>query len=74
VRFRLLARRGLLALIAVLYAVSIPWYRASDATPAIWLGLPDWVAVAGICYVAVAVCNAIAWLLAEVRDDGEAPE
>jgi negative regulator of sigma E activity len=74
VSFRTLARRALLTLIAVLYAISIPWYRDSDATPEIWLGLPDWVTVAVICYVAAAVCNAVAWLLADVRDDSEAPE
>ena len=65
-------RRILLALIGVLYAVSIPWYREADDTPAIWLGLPDWVAVAVLCYVAVAFCNALAWLLTDVPDEPEA--
>lgn len=63
-------RRVLLALIAILYVVSIPWYRSGDAQPAVVLGLPDWVAVALGCYVAVAVLNAIAWLLTDVPDPG----
>jgi hypothetical protein len=54
--------------IAVLYVVSIPWYRRGGDAPALWLGLPDWVAVAVGCYLAVAVPNAAAWLLAEVPD------
>ena len=64
-------RRVLLALIALLYVVSIPWYRASGAEPAIWLGLPDWVAVAVGCYVAIAVLNCAAWLLADFEDPPE---
>ena len=32
------------------------------------LGLPDWVAVALVCYAAAAVCNALAWLLTDVPD------
>lgn len=63
-------RRALLGAIAVLYIVSVPWYRSAGAEPALVLGLPDWVAVALGCYVAVAVLNALAWLLAEVRDPG----
>ena len=66
-------RRALLAAIGVLYVVSIPWYRTPGAEPELWLGLPDWVAVAVGCYAAVAVLNAAAWLLSDVRDgaDGE---
>jgi len=63
-RFRLL----LLAIIAVLYLISIPWYREAGEAPAIWLGLPDWVAVAIGCYFAAAVLNAVAWLLTDVPD------
>ncbi len=39
------------------------------------LGLPDWVAVAVLCYVAAAVLNAAAWLLTDVPDasDGDGP-
>ncbi len=61
-------RRALLLVIAALYVLSIPWYRETDAEPAIWLGLPDWVAVALGCYVAVAVLNACAWLLTDIQD------
>ncbi len=65
-------RRALLLAIAVLYAVSIPWYRPTGAEPELWLGLPDWVAVALLCYVGVAALNCVAWLLTDVRDpDGE---
>jgi len=63
-------RIGLLTVIALLYVLSIPWYRPSGAESAIWLGVPDWVAVALVCYVAVALLNALAWLLTDVRDDG----
>lgn len=68
---RRLLRRVLLTVIAVLYGVSIPWYRAPDPSPATWLGMPDWAAVAVLCYVAVAVCNSLAWLLTDVPDEPE---
>lgn len=61
-------RLGLLALIGLLYLVSVPWYRSSDAPFRVLFGLPDWVAVSLGCYVAVAVLNAIAWLLTDVPD------
>ena len=64
-RFRLL----LIALIGVLYVISIPWYREAGEPPAIWLGLPDWVAVALGCYIAAAVLNAVAWLLTDIPDE-----
>jgi hypothetical protein len=64
-RFRL----ALIAIIAVLYLISIPWYREAGEAPAIWLGLPDWVAVALGCYFAAAVLNAVAWLLTDVPDE-----
>ena len=54
-----------------LYVISIPWYREAGQTPAIWLGLPDWVAVAVLCYVAAAACNALAWLVTDVPDEPE---
>jgi len=50
-----------LAFIA-LYAVSIPWYRASGTIPEIWFGLPDWVVVATIAHVLVAALCSIVWL------------
>ncbi len=68
VRRRRRARRVLIAAILVLYALSIPWYRATGEPVALILGLPDWVAVAIGCYVGVAFLNAAAWLLADVPD------
>ena len=55
----------------MLYVLSVPWYRDTDAPLRLLFGLPDWVAVALGCYVAVAVLNAVAWLLTEIPD-GEA--
>lgn len=66
-------RRVLLVLIVLLYAVSIPWYRPSGEVPAIWLGLPDWVTTALLCYAAAAVLNAAAWLMTDVRDEPSRP-
>ena len=62
-------RRICLGLIGVLYVLSVPWYRTAGEEPEIWLGLPDWVAVSVLCYVAVAVLNAFAWSATEVSDD-----
>ena len=61
-------RRLLLAAIGVLYMISVPWYRDTEAPLRIWFGLPDWVAVALGCYVGVAVLNAMAWRLTEVPE------
>jgi hypothetical protein len=58
-------RRWLLAGVAALYVASVPWYRETDAAPATWFGLPDWVAVAVFCYVGAAILNAVAWWLRE---------
>lgn len=60
-------RRLLLGAIGVLFVVSIPWYRDSVEASR-WFGLPDWVAVALLCYVAVAVLNSAAWLLTDISD------
>ena len=65
---RRVLRRILLGAIAGLYVLSIPWYRETAASPDLWWGLPDWVAVAVGCYGAVAVLNALAWLLADVPE------
>ena len=64
-------RAGLLGTIAILYVVSIPWYRSAGEVPSLVWGLPDWVVVALGCYVAVAVLNAIAWLMTEIPERGE---
>jgi hypothetical protein len=61
-------RRLLLLAILLLYVLSIPWYRTATEQPVLWWGLPDWVAMALGCYVAVAILNAIAWGLSEVPD------
>ena len=60
-------RKGLLCGIALLYAASIPWYRG-DAPVGRLFGLPDWVAVALLCYALAALFNSAAWLLTEVPD------
>ena len=63
------SRRAIcLSLIALLYVMSVPWYRDTQAPLRVWLGLPDWVAVALLCYVGVAVINAMAWSLSDVSD------
>ncbi len=68
-------RRFSLGVIALLYLFSVPWYRESGADPVLWLGLPDWVAVAVACYVGVAILNSLAWLSTVVPDDEpEGPE
>ena len=67
-------RRALLATIAFLYLLSVPWYRETDAPLRIVFGLPDWVAVAVGCYIAVAFLNAIAWQLTRVSDSLESVE
>ena len=55
--------------IAVLYVASVPWYRTAGAEPALIFGFPDWVAVAVGCYAGVAVLNACAWMLTDIRDE-----
>jgi hypothetical protein len=65
-------RRVALALIGALYLVSVPWYRDTDAPLRLIAGLPDWVAVALGCYIAVAVLNAVAWLCTDLDDPREA--
>jgi len=67
-------RRGLLVAIFALYLASVPWYRAPDPDPALWFGLPDWVAVALLCYVGVALLNAAAWLSTDVPDVPAPPD
>jgi hypothetical protein len=66
-------RRICLIVIALLYVASVPWYRVPGAEPTLWLGLPDWVAVAVLCYVGVAIFNSVAWLSTDVPEvEGEA--
>ncbi len=61
-------RAVLLSLIALLYIVSIPWYRPSGELASVVWGLPDWVSVALACYVAAALLNAVAWLATDVPE------
>jgi hypothetical protein len=63
-----------LSIIALLYIASIPWYRDSDAPLRLWFGLPDWVAVALLCYVGVAILNALAWHWTDISDVSEVSE
>ena len=65
---RAVLRSFCLVAIAVLYGLSVPWYRETGETPDLWLGLPDWVAVAVLCYVGVAVLNSVAWLATPFED------
>jgi len=65
---RVRLRRVCLGAIALLYVASVPWYRDPGAPLRLWLGLPDWVAIALLCYVGVAVLNGVAWLATEVTD------
>lgn len=60
-------RRVLLCVIGLLFAASIPWYRG-DAPPARIFGLPDWVAIAILCYATAAILNAAAWLLTDIPE------
>lgn len=62
-------RASLLAAIAVLFGLSVPWYRPDDQPLELFLGLPDWAAVALLCYAAAAVLNAVAWLRTPIVDD-----
>jgi hypothetical protein len=66
---RLGLRPVLLALIVVLYVISIPWYRGDDQELRLLLGLPDWVAVAILCYALVAVLNSVVWMRTPIEDD-----
>jgi hypothetical protein len=63
-----------LVAIGLLYLASIPWYRAADAAPPLWLGLPSWVAVAVGCYFAAACLNAVAWWITPISDSLDGPD
>lgn len=65
-------RRLIFTVIALLYVISIPWYRKPGAYPELWFGFPDWVAVATLCYVGVALLNSLAWFLRS-REESDEP-
>jgi hypothetical protein len=67
-------RIALLVAIAALYLLSVPWYRETGGTVGFWFGLPDWVAVALGCYIAVAILNSVAWLVTDMPGDEQAAE
>ena len=52
--------------------LSVPWYRETGSAVAFVWGLPDWVAWALGCYVAVAILNCAAWLLTDMPEAGSA--
>jgi hypothetical protein len=66
-------RTGLLVCIGILYCLSVPWYRSDSQELSLFLGLPDWVAVAVICYGLVAVLNSLAWMHTSIEDDAPLP-
>jgi len=66
--------RVCLAVIVLLYILSVPWYRESNEPLTIWLGMPDWVTVAVLCYVGVAIVNAAAWGLTDIPDIPDIPD
>jgi hypothetical protein len=66
--FRQRTRAVCFGLIGLLYILSVPWYREIEAPLRLWLGLPDWVAVALLCYVGVAIFNAVAWSMSDLSD------
>jgi hypothetical protein len=59
--------------IGILYCLSVPWYRSDSQELSLFLGLPDWVAVAIICYGLVAVLNSLAWMQTSIEDDAPLP-
>ncbi len=73
-RSRRSLHRACMVLIVLLYIVSVPWYRDDGAPLRLWFGLPDWVAVALLCYVGVAIVNAVAWSVTEISDVPDVPD
>jgi len=61
-------RTALLVAVGLLYLLSVPWYRDSDAPLRLIFGLPDWVAVAILCYAAAAILNFAAWMLTDIPE------
>ena len=64
-------RRSALIGIALLFLAAVPWFWGTTDTPEIVFGLPDWTAWALLCFVGVAVLNAVAWSFTNLDDDSE---
>lgn len=64
-------RRIALIGIALLFLVAVPWFWKTTDEPEIVFGLPDWTAWALLCFVGVAVLNAVAWSFTDLDDDSE---
>ncbi|KEI72379.1 hypothetical protein [Endozoicomonas elysicola] len=47
----------------ILLAISVPWYREKEDNRiySLFEGLPDWVAVALICYALIPLINIFIW-------------
>lgn len=67
-------RGAALGAVLVLYGVSIPWYRESDAPLRLLFGLPDWAMVAFLCYVLAAFANAVGWYATSLADPDPEPD
>ena len=50
------------AVYVLLFAVSVPWYLPPGSPARLWFGLPHWVVVSLVAYLAVAVFTA--WVVA----------
>lgn len=46
------------AVYVLLFAVSVPWYLPPCSPPRLWFGLPHWVVISLLAYLAVAVFTA----------------
>ena len=61
-----------------LFAVSVPWYLPPGSPARLWFGLPHWVVISLLAYLAVAVFTAFVvaryWSVSpagDESDDGE---
>ncbi len=46
------------AVYVLLFAVSVPWYLPPGSPARLWLGLPHWVVISLLAYLAIAVFTA----------------
>tara|TARA_B100000029_G_C16916558_1_gene719768 strand:+ start:151 stop:366 length:216 start_codon:yes stop_codon:yes gene_type:complete len=69
-----LIRRGALIGIGLLFIMAIPWFWDPNEKPEIIFGLPDWAAWSLLCFIGVAVLNAISWTFTDLDGDaGDGP-